>query len=162
MTFIYVLTMCAIFYVLIQMPLGRLTHYYDVFVAADPKAVWDTYFIHVRGSDYRPRTRVLGYEVLSQNPLTVRITVKPYFSPIPVNVVTTFDLYEPYTRYRERGGIGSIEAVEEGEFVSEPSGTRLHVAITAPRRGLLLPWIARRRVQRNMRALRDACEGRHT
>jgi hypothetical protein len=114
MTFIYHLVAATgIMYLFYAIPLGRLTHYYDVFVAADPKAVWDTYFIHVRGSDYRPRTRVLGYEVFSQNPLTVRITAKPYFSPIPVNVVTTFDLYEPYTRYRERGSIGSIEIVEE-------------------------------------------------
>ena len=162
MTFIYVLTMCAIFYVLIQMPLGRLTHHYDVLVAADPKAVWDTYFIHVRGSDYRPGTRVLGYEILSENPLTVRITVKPNFLPMPVKVVSTYDLYEPYTRYKLHGGISSIEIVEEGEFVSEPNGTRLHVAITAPRRGLLLPWLARRQAEKRFGALQDVCEGRQT
>ena len=79
-----------------------------------------------------------------------------------MSIVTTFDLYEPYTRYKKRGGIGSIEAVEEDKFVSEPGGTRLRIAITAPRRGLLLPWIARRRVQRNMRAPQDVCAGVQT
>jgi hypothetical protein len=162
MIFGYVLAISVIFYLLIEMPLGRLTHYYDVFVAADPKTVWDTYFIHVRGSDYRPGTRLLGYETLSENPLTVRLTTKPNYLPAPVSIVTTYDLYEPYTRYKERGGVGSIEIAEKGEFVSKPGGTRLHIAITAPRRGLLLPWIARRRVERNMRALQDVCEGRQT
>ena len=55
MIFSYLLAITIIFYLLVQIPLGRLTHNYDVFVAADAKTVWDTYFIHVRGSDYRPK-----------------------------------------------------------------------------------------------------------
>jgi hypothetical protein len=160
MIFIYLLATSVILYFLIVMPRGRLTHNYEVFIAAEPKTVWDTFFIHVRGCDYRPGTRLLGYEVLSENPLTVRITVKANFLPMPLSVVETFELYEPYARYKLRGGIGSVQLAEEGEFVSEPGGTRLRFAVTAPRRGLLLPLLARRRVERNICALQDVCEGR--
>jgi hypothetical protein len=160
--YLYLLATSGILYLFMGIPMGRLTHYYDVFVAAEPKTVWNTYFIHVRGSDYRPGTRVLGYEILSESPLTVRITAKLRFLPMPVNIVSTYDVSEPYTRYKERGGIGSIEIVEEGELVSEPGGTRLQIAINAPRRGLLLPLLARHRVERNMRAPQDVCEDRQT
>lgn len=159
MIFIYLLAANVIMYIL---PRGRLTDNYDVFIAADPKTVWGTYFIHVSGADYRPGSRLLDYEFLSVHPLTVRITVKANFLPMPLSIVETFDLYEPYTRYELRGGIGSLELAEEGELVSEPGGTRLRFAVTAPKRGLLLPWLARRRAERNLRALQEVGEGRNT
>jgi len=162
MTAISLLATSLLLYFLIIIPLGRLTHTYEVLIATDPKTVWDTFLKHVRGSDYRPRTRLLGFAVLSDNPLTVRSTLKTGFRPMPVNVVSTYELCEPYTHYKLHSGTGSVAVAEEGKFVSEPGGTRLRFAITAPRRGLLLPWLARRRVDRNLRALQHVCEGRQT
>lgn len=157
---VFLLAAGLIPYLLMQIPLGQVTHKYEVFIAADPKTVWDTYFIHVRGTDYRPRTRLLGYRILSENPLTVQITVKGDSLPMPVTTVFTYEVYEPYTRYKLHSSIGSAKMVEEGEFLSELGGARLRLAVTVPRRGLLLPLLARRRVNGNLRALQNVCEGR--
>jgi len=143
-------------------PRGRMTHRYELFVAAPPQAVWDTYFMHVNKTDYRPGTKIIDAEIVSGAPLTVRATVQQDIAAQPRQIVMTYDLYEPYTRYRLRAE-GS-DVVEEGEFVAEPSssqgGTRLRVSVTGRRRGLLLPWMARRRVLRNHEALKAVCEGR--
>ena len=143
-------------------PRGRMTHRYEVFVAAPPRAVWDTYFIHINKTDYRPGTKIIDAEIVSEAPLTVRATLQQDIAAQPRQVVMTYDVYEPYTRYRLRAE-GS-DLVEEGEFAAEPSGsqggTRLRVSVTGRRRGLLFPWIARRRVLRNHEALKAVCEGR--
>ena len=143
-------------------PRGRMTHRYKLFIAAPPQAVWNTYFMHINKTDYRPGTKIIDAEIVSETPLTVRATVQHDIAAQPRQIVMTYDLYEPYTRYLLRAE-GS-ELVEEGEFVAEPSGsqggTRLRVSVTGPRRGLLVPWMARRRVLRNHAALKAVCEGR--
>ncbi len=145
-------------FVAIGWPRGRVTHRYEIFVAASPQTVWDTYFIHVRKADYRPGTRVIDATILSDHPLTVRLELQFDIASTPTELMLTYDIYEPYVRYRVREAGG--DSVEEGEFAAEPGGTRLRVAVTMPMRGFLLPLLARRRVERNQQALKDVCEGR--
>ena len=131
---------------------------YETFIAAAPREVWDTYFIHVRKADYRPGTRVLDAVTIAEEPLTVRITLQFDLNVEPTEVVLVYDVWEPYTRYRVRARESA--KFEEGEFIAEAGGTRLKVAVTGPRRGWILPWIVRRRVERHQLALKAVCEGR--
>jgi hypothetical protein len=136
----------------------RVTHRYELFVAAAPQTVWDNYFVHVNKTNYRPGTRIIDATVVSEQPLTVRVALQYDIDSTPAEYLLVYDLYEPYTRYRLRRS--DSDFVEEGEFLGEPGGTRLHLAITGPMHGFVLPLLARRRVERNQRALRDLCEGR--
>ena len=138
----------------------RVTHRYELFVAAAPQTVWDNYFVHINKANYRPGTRVIDATVVAERPLTVRIKLQYDITDEPTAYLLVYDVYEPYTRYRLRRSGSNF--VEEGEFLSEPGGTRLHMAVTGPMRGFVLPLLARRRVERNQRALRDFCEGRET
>jgi hypothetical protein len=137
-------------------PRGLVTHRYEVFIAAPPKTVWDTYFVHINKSDYRPGTRLLDVEILNESPLTVRATLQQDIASQPRQVVFTYDVYEPYASYRL--GEATRGLLEEGEFVAEPGGTRLRVAITGRMFGFIMPALARRRVEHNQLALKQTCE----
>ena len=138
-------------------PRGLVTHRYEVFIAAPPQTVWDTYFVHINKTDYRPGTRILEAEILDKSPLTVRVTLQHDIASQPRQVVFTYDVYEPYSRYRLRDRASGL--LEEGEFAAEPGGTRLRVTITGRMFGFIVPALARRRVERNQLALKQACEG---
>lgn len=138
----------------------RLVDRYDFFVAAPPQTVWETYFVHVKKADYRPGTRVLDAEILSQEPLTVRLKLQFNYAAAPVEQVLVYDLYEPFARYRLRARDGGGGIVEEGDLTPEEGGTRLRISITGKRRGWVLPALVRRRVKRNQQALKAVCEGR--
>lgn len=127
-------------------------------IAAPPQQVWDTYFIHIRKADYRPGTKVIEAEIVNEAPLTVRATLQHDIASRPRQIVMIYDLYEPYSRYRLR--LDGSGLTEEGELTPETGGTRLRTRVIGRRRGLLLPWIARRRVERNLAALKAVCEGR--
>ena len=136
----------------------RVTHHYEVFVAAPPKTVWDTYLVHIDKADFRPGTRLLEAEVVGENPLTVRVRLQHDIARDPADMVLTYDSYEPYRRYRLR--VGDSFLTEEGEFQAVTGGTRLIVTVRGPMRGFVLPAISRRRVERNHQALKRFCEGR--
>jgi hypothetical protein len=138
----------------------RVTHRYELFIAAPPQRVWDNYFVHISKKDYRPGTRILDAVVVSEQPLTVRVRLQFDISSAPAEYLLIYDLYEPYTRYRLHRD--DSEFSEEGEFIAESGGTRLRIAMTGPMFGFVLPSLARRRVERNQQALRDVCEGRDT
>ena len=138
----------------------RVTHRYELFVAAAPQTVWDNYFVHINKANYRPGTRILDATVVAEQPLTVRVTLQYDITNEPAEYLLIYDLYEPYTRYRLRRS--DSDFVEEGEFLSAAGGTRLCMAVTVPMHGFILPLLARRRVERNQRALKDLCEGRTT
>jgi hypothetical protein len=137
-----------------------VTHRYELFVMAPPQTVWDNYFVHVNKTDYRPGTHLIDAVVVSERPLTVRVALQYDITSEPAEYLLVYDLYEPYTRHRLRRS--DSDFVEEGEFLSEASGTRLRIAVTGPMRGFVLPLLARRRVERSQRALKDLCEGRDT
>jgi hypothetical protein len=146
--------------VAVALPRGRVTHRYEVFIAAPPQTVWDTYFVHINKVDYRPGTKLIDVKIVREAPLTVRATVQHDIMSEPRTVVFIYDVYEPYSRYcLEQAG---SDFMEEGEFIAEPGGTRLRVNITGKMRGFVLPWIARRRVRRNQQALKTVCEGHAT
>ncbi|MBV9017221.1 MAG: hypothetical protein JO213_10585 [Alphaproteobacteria bacterium] len=138
----------------------RVTHRYELFIAAPPQRVWDNYFVHISKKDYRPGTRILDAAVVSPQPLTVRVRVQFDISSTPAEYLLIYDLYEPYTRYRLHRDDSKF--IEEGQFIPESGGTRLRIGITGPMFGFVLPLLARRRVERNQQALRDVCEGRAT
>lgn len=142
----------------IAWPRRLVTHRYELFVAAPPQTVWDTYFIHVKKADYRPGTRVLDAAILSEKPLIVRLKLQSDLAAKPMQMVLRYDLYEPYSRYRLKNARSGI--AEEGAFAAEAGGTRLRLTISGPQRGLLQPFLARRRVERNQQALKAVCEGR--
>jgi hypothetical protein len=138
----------------------RVTHRYELFIAAPPQRVWDNYFVHISKKDYRPGTRILDAVVVSAEPLTVRVRLQFDISSAPAEYLLIYDLYEPYTRYRLHRDDSKF--IEDGEFTPESGGTRLRIAISGPMFGFVLPQLARRRVERNQQALRDVCEGRAT
>jgi hypothetical protein len=70
-----------------------------IFIAADPETVWNTYFPHVRGCNYRPGLRLLTSEILSHDPLTVRDTWQADYLSKPVRTISVYEVYEPYHRY---------------------------------------------------------------
>ncbi len=152
------LCLLLVFNMLFGMSPGRLTDAHRVFIAADAKTAWDTYFVHVRKADFRPGTRILGAEILSEDPLTVKATMQCDFATESASTVFTYDLYEPYRRYRLKEGDTGI--IEEGEFRQEPGGTWLRFTVDFPRMGRVLHWAAQRRTRQNLRALKDVCEGR--
>lgn len=147
---------------------GRRERNYAIFIAADPKTVWDAYFSHVRGCNYRPGRRLLASEILSHGPLTVRDTWQWEYLSSPVHTICIYEVYEPYHRYRLRGGVEPTQDPlmhEEGEFQSEANGTWLRNTVTDPsapdpRGKWLIQWLARRQTTRNLKALKDICEGR--
>ena len=136
----------------------RVTHRYEIVIAASAKTVWDTYFVHIKKADYRPGTWLVDATVLSEAPLTVRITAQPDFSSEPMQTTVVYDVWEPYRRYRLH--VEDSDIVEEGTLTPDGAETRLQRVITTPMRGSLLPLLARRRVERNQRALKEVCEGR--
>lgn len=166
-------------YLLLLKPRGRQTHRFDVFIAAAPETVWNTYLFHCGHRDYRPGMRILSSTIVAQTPLTVRYEMQADYATTPSTVTFVYDLYEPYTRYRltyhaahddddseesktlaEDSNSAEAQFVEEGVFEPVATGTRLHVAITSPMMGFVLPWAAYRRTTRNFRALKQVCEGR--
>lgn len=138
----------------------RVTHRYELFIAAAPQRLWNTYFVHISKKDYRPGTHIIDAAVVSEQPLTVRIRLQYDITSTPDEYLLIYDLYEPYTRYRVRRD--DSDFAEEGEFLAESGGTRLRIAVTGQMYGFVLPLLARRRVERNQQALRDLCEGRDT
>ncbi|HEX3431177.1 MAG TPA: hypothetical protein VHT03_09840 [Rhizomicrobium sp.] len=150
----------ALFFLAIAWPRGSGTDRYEQFIAAPAKTVWDIYFVHVNKVDYRPGTRVLEAVTLQEHPLTVRLVLQSDLASAPAEFTEVFDLYKPYSRYRLHDIAESL--LEEGEFIPEAAGTRLRTQVSSVRHGWILPWIARRRVRRNLRALKDVCEGRQT
>src|SRR5262249_31211899 len=147
---------------------GRRERKHEILIAADPKTIWDIYFSHVSGCDYRPGRRLLSCEIVSQDPLTVRSTWQFDFASRPVRSTSIYEIYQPYPHDRLRGtvddaGASGLVAYEEGELRQEGDRTRLSYTITSPsdpRGRWLAQWLARRRIERNLRALKDVCEGR--
>src|SRR6267378_3529997 len=111
----------------------RVTHRYELCVAAAPQTVWDNYFVHVNKANYRPGTRIIDAIVVSEQPLTVRVALQYDIDSTPAEYLLVYDLYEPHTRYRLRRS--DSDFVEEGEFLSEAGGTRLCMAVTGPMHG---------------------------
>jgi len=154
----------AVLLFLMLAPLGRGTRVHSISIAASSKAVWDTHFFHVGRRNYRQLIRFDNAEVLSQAPLTVRLTGKTDLGSF--NVVTVYDLFEPYRRYRlhvaeQDGNIVDEheKIIEDGEIQEEAGGTRLCITMRFPRRGIVLPWLARGRTDANLRNLKRVCEG---
>lgn len=154
----------AVLMLLMLAPLGRGTRVHTVLIAASPKTVWDTYFFHVGRRNYRQLIRLDAAEILSQAPLTVRLTGRSDL--VPFNLVTVYDVFEPCRRYRvcvaQQGSHVLDEhekIIEDGELTEEAGGTRLTYTMSFRRRGLILPWIARGRSDANLRNLKRVCEG---
>ena len=146
------------FLIVLLLPRGPQTRRHSVFIAADPRTVWETYFFHAGRRDFRPGVRFLSCEILAEKPLTVSYTAQVDYASRPVTVVVSYDVYEPYRRFRASTDDGAI--VEEGELEQVSGGTCLRSATTAPKRGWLLPSAARRRDEQGFYALKDVCEGR--
>jgi hypothetical protein len=147
---------------------GRREREFAIFIAADPETVWNTYFPHVRGCNYRPGLRLLTSEILSHGPLTLRQTWQVDYISEPARTISVFEIYEPYNRYRVRceGEPAVIPPTyEEGELRQDAEGTWLRYTLTRPsdpdpRGKWLVQWLIRRRCKRNLKALQDVCEGR--
>jgi hypothetical protein len=82
-------------------------------------------------------------------------------APLPPSEVTSqaADVDEYVTDEDEAGEASGTRIYEEGEVAAEAGGTRLTLRIHSPWRGFLLPWMARRRTERNLRSLKRVCEG---
>src|SRR5579863_3644905 len=166
--FLGIVLVSVLLLVIIHRQPGRRERKCAIFIAADPKTVWNAYFSHERGCDYRPGRRLLSSEILSHGPLTVRDTWQSEFLSRPVRGISFYEIYEPYDRYRVRGGIEpAVEPpfYEDGELRQEANGTWLRYTVTSPsgpdpRGKRLLQWLARRQDERNLKALKDVCEGR--
>ena len=147
---------------------GRREREFEIRIAADPKTIWDIYFGHVSGCDYRPGTRLLSAEIVSQEPLTVRSTWQVDYLSKPAHTTSVYEIYQPYTHYRLRGVVddppaqGAVDVgYEEGELRQQADGTRLSLTIISPSDPRwLVQWLAGRRIKRNLAALKDVCEGR--
>jgi hypothetical protein len=147
---------------------GRRERKSAIFIAADPETVWNAYFTHVRGCNYRPATRLLSSEILSRGPLTVRDTWQCEYVTTPLRTISVYEIYEPHHRYRVRAQIEPAVVppnYEEGELRQEANGTWLRYTATSPsgpdpRGKWLVQWLARRQDERNLKALKDVCEGR--
>src|SRR5579863_2974806 len=121
--FLGIVLVSVLLLVIIHRLPGRRERKCAIFIAADPKTVWNAYFSHERGCDYRPGRRLLSSEILSHGPLTVRDTWQSEFLSRPVRGISFYEIYEPYDRYRVRGG---IEPAVEPPFYED--GELRHVA----------------------------------
>ena len=94
------LAFCYFTYVFLALPRGRRTRSHTIWIAADPKTVWNTFFFHVGGINFRPGIHKRSAEVLATDPLIVRTVSQLDLRSTPSVSTMTYDAYEPHRYYR--------------------------------------------------------------